>query len=72
MNQLEEDILYLHEIEDRISNMSNYIAGTYDTTEIEKEERAAIYSSSEKVRGLIFALKYLQKILNKKETRRWQ
>ena len=67
MDQLEQDLLYLCDIEDRISHMSQSLAGTYDTTELDKETRATIYRTGEHLRALIFSLKTLQKILKKQE-----
>lgn len=67
MNQLEQDLLYLDDIRDRIFQMSQKLAATYDTTEIEVEKRAAVYNTGDKATALIHALKDLQKILNKEE-----
>jgi hypothetical protein len=67
MTQLEQDLLYLEDIKDRIFHMSQNLAGTYDTTELEVEKRAAIYRAGDRVNALIMSLKNLQKIL-KKET----
>lgn len=72
MEQLEQDLLYLDDISTRISNISLSIAGTYDTTELGVEKRAAVYRSGDRVRALIFDLKNLQRILKREETTRWQ
>lgn len=72
MDQLEQDLLCLSDIEDRIFQMSQNLAGTYDTTELDRETRVTIYRTGDHLRALIFSLRNLQKILRKKEGMRWQ
>ncbi len=67
MNQLEQDILYLYDIQNRLFDMTKEMPGTYDQTELEKEKRAMVYRTSEKVAKLIFNLKNLEKLLRREE-----
>jgi hypothetical protein len=67
MNQLEQDILYLYDIESRPTNASDQLIGVNDITELDVEKRAAIYRSKQRVRALMESLKHLQKTLNRIE-----
>jgi hypothetical protein len=67
MNQLEKDILYLYDIESRLTHMSDQFIGICEVTELDVMTRKAVHNSGLQVRLLMRSLNYLQEMLNREE-----